>query len=62
MMNLILEMEFLSKSGTTPNYLPSSSESDGARSSKLLERNVITEEDVQVLKQKTDCWDTEEDV
>jgi hypothetical protein len=29
---------------------------------KLLERNVITEEDVQALKQKADCWDTEADV
>ncbi len=35
------------KSGTTPNYLPSSSESES--SSKLPERNVITDEDVQVL-------------
>jgi hypothetical protein len=48
------------KSGDSPNYLPSSSESETP--ANLPERQIITEEDVQLLKQKADCWNSAEDV
>jgi hypothetical protein len=48
------------KSGDSPNYLPSSSESETP--AKRPERQIITEEDVQSLKQKADCWNSAEDI
>ncbi len=51
------------KDGNDTDYLPSDISTSGSESTaKRPERNVITEEDVQSLKQKADCWASEEDV